>query len=127
MILRLALSIALSIALFMTSATTALCSITVDWSASAVTNYSSSDFDVATLTFTGFTADSLDAITGDGFYHNHGSSGYTFGLDVRLDGVWTNIWSLTPPASVSDMSLSTITASSISFASSVAEWVASER
>ena len=67
-----------------------------------------SDFDTETITFPGFVANELTSITGPGYYHNHSFSSPTFTMEVQLDGVWTQIFSDTPPSSVSDFFVTAI-------------------
>lgn len=70
----------------------------VTWQNETVTgvgiNFSNQNlFDTAFITFTGFKSDSLTDVSGSGVYHTHSSNQFrTFNLDVRLDGVWTNIF-----------------------------------
>ncbi|MFU7561558.1 PEP-CTERM sorting domain-containing protein [Stieleria sp. JC731] len=53
-----------------------------------------SDFDTDSIAFAGFTADSLVNITGPAIYHEHTfSNSDTASLAIRLDGVWTTIYS----------------------------------
>jgi hypothetical protein len=44
------------------------------------------------MLFTGFQAQSLDSISGPGLYHSHVGS-VTVNLELRLDNVWTNVFS----------------------------------
>ena len=53
------------------------------------------DFNDARLTFAGFTANALTAITGPGFYQDGGAD-RIFSLELQLDGVWTVIGSSDP-------------------------------
>lgn len=84
-----------------------------------VTNVNVDNFDSGTITFTPFLASALDAIVSPtGVYHNHSSSAVNFTLDLRLDNVWTNIWSATglpgtgaPVSSIAPPAISFATAS----------------
>ncbi len=48
-------------------------------------------FDSGYITFTPFFSDSLDDISGGGTVHVHSDS-MTFFLDIRLNGIWVNIF-----------------------------------
>ena len=65
-------------------------------SATAINWTGPGGFDNETINFSGFTANSLDSITGPGYYHNHFNLTGTFTLDILLDAVWTTIFSDTP-------------------------------
>jgi hypothetical protein len=45
------------------------------------------------MLFTGFQAQSLDSISGPGYYHSHFNSLVTVDLELRIDNVWTNVFS----------------------------------
>ena len=49
-----------------------------------------SDFDNYEISFTGFTANKLIDITGDGIFHSHGGPVDVY-LDIYLDGSWVNL------------------------------------
>ena len=53
----------------------------------------SSQFNDDTIYFTGFTTDSLTGIWGPGYYHSHDYNYVDVDLYIRLDNVWTNIFS----------------------------------
>ena len=67
------------------------------------------NFDDDEISFAGFIANQLTDISGPGYYHNHGSSGPVFELDIELDGNWTNIYSDAPVGSNIDYQISSIT------------------
>lgn len=74
------------------------------------------DFDNATITFSGFQASSLDSISDNvlNIYHNHNQPAIVFTLDVRLDNIWTNLW--TDSNLPGDFVINTIIPSPILFA-----------
>ncbi len=82
---------------------------------------SGGDFDQGEITFTGFTTDSLDSITGTGIFHSHGGVlGTTVTLSLLLDNVWTNVSTATIVANDStDYLISTLITSPVSFATAV--------
>ncbi|MBI5085760.1 MAG: PEP-CTERM sorting domain-containing protein [Acidobacteria bacterium] len=68
-----------------------------------------SDFDDESIFFTGFTADSLTAITpAFGYFHDHGNAPTTFYLQIELNSVWTTIGSYSTPPDNADHTLDNI-------------------
>jgi hypothetical protein len=95
--------------------------------AATVVNWNGDDsFTTDQITFTGFTANQLSSISGDGTYTSSSFFNFltfsqqsvdtTFSLALRLNGIWTTVstWTLN---SLSDANLSSIT-TPINFASS---------
>jgi hypothetical protein len=96
--------------------------------ASTLVDWSGQDsFTTDRITFTGFTADQLSSIAGDGTYTSSSYFNYftwsqvpvntTFDLELRLNGTWTTVstWTLD---SLNNVKLSTLT-TPINFATSV--------
>ncbi|MGP6086406.1 hypothetical protein [Antarctobacter jejuensis] len=52
------------------------------------------EFTTASISFTGFEADTLVNITSQGYYFTNNGAGFpvTFELEILLDGIWTNIF-----------------------------------
>lgn len=92
--------------------------VTVTWQNETFTGISgaanNNNFDTGQITFTGFQADTLSDIFGSGVYHTHGHS-RTFGIDIILNGVLTNIFSDTVVGNNANHSLDLIS-TPISFA-----------
>jgi hypothetical protein len=69
--------------------------MTVTWQNEAFTGisnvFNNENFDSGQITFTGFQANELRDVFGLGQYHNH-SGTKTFTMELRLDGVWTPVW-----------------------------------
>jgi hypothetical protein len=82
----------------------------------ASTDNTSDEFDVGTLSFTAFGADSLDSIVGSGYFNDQGFNTADFTLELRLDNVWTQIWTQEGDTGNADTALSTIAPPAISFA-----------
>ena len=64
---------------------------TVNWGAEGGPN----NFDTASISFTGFNADTLVSVSGSNANYNTVSGllfPVTFDLDILLDGIWTNIF-----------------------------------
>ena len=78
--------------------------IVVTWNPQTFEGLSETDFNDATMTFTGFQANSLDSISGGGngegeprpeaFYHIHAAN-TTLSLEVRVDSSWQTIYTET--------------------------------
>lgn len=70
--------------------------LTVTWNGATSTGdgtfLNSSDFDNAFITFPGFSATELVSVNGNGFYHTHTTAAETMFLDLRLDNIWTEIF-----------------------------------
>ena len=86
------------------------------------TDVAQSDFNTATMTFAGFTANQLDSVTGGSgsgaWWHSHTGLLMTAALDLMLDGIWTNIFS-SGTTSVTQIASNTVTSiPTIGFASS---------
>ena len=81
-----------------------------------------SHFDAASIGFTGFTANTLTSVSGSAWFHPHGSITQTMYLDVRLDGIWTQIFTASSN-SVSNVPSNTLSSliSNISFATGIVD------
>ena len=70
--------------------------ITVNWTGAVTDTGNNENFNTGTLTFAPIPlVDSLTSITGGGIYHDHFNQipgPMTFTLDLRLGGVWTNVF-----------------------------------
>ena len=75
-------------------ATISQANTTVNWDTTVTSNTGSTrSFDTAILTFPGFTSDSLDSMGGGSPSSFHSHSGLTnIFLDLRLDSVWTQVF-----------------------------------
>ncbi len=98
MLSRVRLAVAVLTAILVTIALTgtaqAVSVIDIPWDPQT-TDGSTSDFDNATMTFAAFHAYALD-ITGPGGFHDHAGGGPTTAtIELRLDGVWTTVFSQT--------------------------------
>ena len=67
----------------------------VNWTTQGGTN----DFDgltgINTISFAGFQANELTSITGSGYFHSHSGAPTTADLQIRLDGNWTSLFTMT--------------------------------
>ncbi len=102
MLSRVRLFVAVLTAIFVTIALTGTAQavsylIDIPWDPQTTNTGSTSDFDNATMTFAAFHAYGLD-ITGPdspGFHDHAGGGPTTATIELRLDGVWTTVFSQT--------------------------------
>lgn len=71
-------------------------------------------FATASITFNGFTADSIVDITGPGAVHGHGGTA-PFSMDVLLNGSFLNIFSGTAPATPASTTLDSLVPPALTF------------
>ena len=83
-----------------------LSAATVIWNPTSTDSGYSTDFDTASQTFSGVTADSI-TFNGDGYFHNHGG-GAGFNIFAIINGTSQTIFSYAPGSSTSYYNLSSL-------------------